>query len=219
MRLPDFNQHEGMLCLRRQMNARRPGHFVLFDASKHLTGQERSRLENQGVKTSFDSLRVLPDQTLAIKNGRVLVFFLSEDPVLTAHDRYGVSHHGSEMRVRAPETQENLPSQRAKAFFHVAACKNLQQRHTAPLVATTRLTSPFPVPGATSGHRSLSVCPDCLTLLAFKGFSLTRNRKIRYSEQLLRHFQLQDFFRVYTLYPVRLEGLSSLSVSSHSKPL
>lgn len=191
MKLPDFNDHEGMLSLRRQMNARRPGHFVLFDASKHLTGQERSQLENQGVITSYGSLRVLPDQTLAVKNGRVVAFFAGNN---TPH------------KEKAYGEKNAQPQQKEKEFFHVAACSTLQSRHQEALVATTCLTSPFPVPGMESKRRSLTVCPDCLTLLAYRGFSLTRNRKIRYSENLLRGFQLQDFFRVYTLYPVRIEG-------------
>ncbi len=186
MKLPDFNHHEGMLSLRRQMNARRPGHFVLFDASKHLTGQERSQLENQGAITSFDSLRILPDQTLAIKNGRVIVFFAEEKA--------------------AQKVGETQVKRKEKEFFHVASCRTLQARHKEALIATTCLTSPFPLPGADNKRRSLTVCPECLTLLSYKGFSLTRNRKIRYSENLLRNFQLQDFFRVYTLYPVRIEG-------------
>ncbi|SEF70639.1 hypothetical protein [Oceanospirillum linum] len=186
MRLPDFNQHEGMLSLRRQMNARRPGHFVLFDASKHLTGQERSRLENQGIQTTYDSIRVLPDQTLAIKNGRVVVLFADEGVVQKAEGKPA--------------------SKRKKEHFHVAGCSVLQARHREPLVATTCLSSPFPVPGNEHKRRSLTVCPECLALLSYRGFSLTRNRRIRYSEGLLRGFQLQDFFRIYTLYPVRIEG-------------
>lgn len=185
MKLPDFNQHEGMLALRRQMNARRPGHFVLFDSSRHLTGQERSQLENQGVKTTYQSLRILPDQTLAIKNGRILVFFAEEEPVAITDD----------FPVRKKE----------KAFFHLANCAILQSRPKAALIATTCLNSPFPVPEAGEKRRSLTVCPECLSLLGYKGFSLTRNRKIRYSEILMRNFQLQDFFRVYTLYPVRVK--------------
>ena len=190
MKLPDFNQDEGLLSLRRQMNARRPGHFVLFDAGKHLTGQERSQLENRGLRTSVDSLRVLPDQTLAIKNGRVIVYFESNP---TSHGKH--------------PSEDTEPAQRpAKEHFHVAGCPVLEARHREPIIATTCLTSPFPVPGKEIKRRSLTVCPECLTLLAYKGFSLTRNRKIRYSELLLRSFQLQDFFRVYTLYPVRIEG-------------
>lgn len=191
MKLPDFNRDEGMLSLRRQMNARRPGHFVLFDASKHLSGQERSQLENQGVTTSYDSLRVLPDQTLAIKNGRVIVFFAGNST-------------SNKEKTSGRKTMQ--PQKKEKEFFHVAACSVLRDRHQEALIATTCLTSPFPVPGMESKRRSLTVCPECLTLLAYKGFSLTRNRKIRYSENLLRNFQLQDFFRVYTLYPVRIEG-------------
>lgn len=178
MKLPDFSEDRGFLALRQQMNARRPGHFVLFDATRHLTGQERARLENQGLATTLDQLRILPDQTLAMKNGRVLVY--------TAQ-----------------------PAAKGKRdLFHVAACATLHARPAEPLIATTCQSSPFPVPDQAQ-RRSLSVCPQCLTELGYKGFSLTRNRRIRYSEQLLKHFQLSAFFRTYTLYPVRIEGSRS----------
>ena len=186
MKLPDFNQHPGFLELRRRMGAKRLGHFVLFDAGKHLSGKERAQLENRGMITSLEELRLLPDYTLAIKNGRVLVYPLESG-----------------------------------RHFHLAACPVLLSNSRQPLVATTCLHSPFPFPSPFAlkekeqgqdrdqdqpKRKSLSVCPQCLNVLAYKGFSLTRNRKIRYSEQLLRHFQLPDFFRIYTLYPVRIEG-------------
>lgn len=175
MRLPDFSQDPALQALRQQMAAHRIGHFRLFDASKHLTGQERAVLERRGIKTTAEQLRLLPDHTLALKNGRVLVFFSDE----------GVG--------------------KKKGHFHLAACSSVLAEPKRSLVATTCLTSPFPVPEEDK-RRSLSVCPDCLELLGYKGFSLSRNRRIRYSEQLLRHFQLAEFFRVYPLFPVRIEG-------------
>jgi len=188
MELPDFNQDEGLLHLRREMGAKRLGHFVLFDGSKHLTGQERSLLENQGIKTSLEGIRILPDHTLAIKNGRVVVYFLN-----------------AELTRSQSLNQGQKKNHNRKEYVHVAACKVLQDNARETLVATTCQSSPFPMPDD-SKRRSLSICPDCLSLLAYKGFSLTRNRRIRYSEQLIRRFQLADFFRVYTLYPVRIEG-------------
>lgn len=175
MKLPDFNQDKNLLDLRRRMDARRPGHFVLFDAGRHLTGQERATLENRGIITSYEQLRVLPDRTLAIKNGRILVYTVQED------------------------------ASPGRKYFHLAACEHLQAMYQEKLVATTCQHSPFPLPDSAS-YRSLRVCPACLHLLAYRGFSLTRNRRLRYSEHLRRHFRLQDFFKVYPLYPVRIEG-------------
>lgn len=171
MKLPDFNQFEPVLDLRRQMAATKAGHFELFDPDKHLTGEERSRLENRGVAVTLDALRILPDMTLAIKNGRVVVF-------------------------------EKEKSAGKRAFFHLALCPELESLSDNTLIATTCQSSPFPVL-ADKKRRSLSVCPECLELLGYKGFSLNRNRRIRYSEQLMRHFELADFFRLYPLYPIR----------------
>lgn len=184
MQLPDFDQFEPLLELRRQMDAKKLGHFELFDPALHLTGEERSRLENQGMATTLGQLRALPDMTLAVKNGRVVVF-------------------------------EQQHEKGKKQHFHVALCPRLealaesspQQSPQPSLIATTCLHSPFPVLNHQK-RRSLSVCPDCLALLGYKGFSLTRNRRIRYSEQLLRYFELTDFFKVYTLYPIRNLNLS-----------
>ena len=181
MQLPDFDQFEPLLELRRQMDARKLGHFELFDPALHLTGEERSRLENQGMAITLSQLRILPDMTLAVKNGRVVVF-------------------------------EQMYEKGKKQHFHVALCPKLEMSADfgspqVPLVATTCLHSPFPVLNHQK-RRSLSVCPDCLAMLGYKGFSLTRNRRIRYSEQLLRYFELTDFFKVYTLYPIRNLTLS-----------
>lgn len=184
MQLPDFDQFEPLLELRRQMDAKKLGHFELFDPALHLTGEERSRLENQGMAVTLSQLRILPDMTLAIKNGRVVVF-------------------------------EQQHEKSKKQYYHVALCPRLealaeqgtQQSPQPSLIATTCLHSPFPVLNHQK-RRSLSVCPDCLALLGYKGFSLTRNRRIRYSEQLLRYFELTDFFKVYTLYPIRSLNLS-----------
>lgn len=171
MKLPDFSEFEPILTLRKEMGATRLGHFELFDPHKHLTGEERTKLEQHGVLIQRQSLRLLQDHTLAIKNGRVIVFKLA--------------HESGK-----------------KQYYHVANCPVLQAIGDDKLIATTCLHSPFPVLDPHK-RRSVSICPDCLTLLGYRGFSLVRNRRIRYSEQLLRQFQLTDFFKLYTLYPVR----------------
>lgn len=187
MKLPDFNHFEPVLELRRQMAAVKTGNFELFDPEKHLTGQERSRLENQGINVRLNDIRVLPDSTLAIKNGRVLVF------------------------------QKDAPMEKqARQHFHLALCPVLESAPEQSLVATTCLSSPFPVLDD-KNRRSLSVCPECLSLLGYKGFSLTRNRRIRYSEQLMRHFDLASFFKLYPLYPVRYMSLQPTHEQSPSE--
>ena len=72
MKLPDFRNFESFNELRKKVGTQGLGYFESFDLVSHLTGTERSALENPGVLLKADGLRVLPDQTLAIKNNRVL---------------------------------------------------------------------------------------------------------------------------------------------------
>ena len=72
MKLPDFRNFESFNELRKKVGTQGLGYFESFDLASHLTGTERSALENPGVLLKADGLRVLPDQTLGIKNNRVL---------------------------------------------------------------------------------------------------------------------------------------------------
>ncbi|WP_416885431.1 hypothetical protein [Marinospirillum sp.] len=74
MQLPDFTQFAPFKQLRKTMGARRTGHFELFDPQRHLTGQERSQLDQQGRRLRLDQLRALADGTWAYKNTRLAVY-------------------------------------------------------------------------------------------------------------------------------------------------
>ena len=74
MRLPDFRNFEFFNELRKKVGIQGLGYFELFDLASHLTGTELSALEKPGVLLKADGLRVLPNQTLAIKNNRVLAY-------------------------------------------------------------------------------------------------------------------------------------------------
>ena len=58
-----------------------------------------------------------------------------------------------------------------------------------------------------SGEISVSqhgfvVCKHCLHKLRYKDFDEFRNRKRGYSEKVLKSFRLEEFFALYTLYPL-----------------
>ena len=78
MKLPDFRNFESFNELHKKVGTQGLGYFELFDLASHLTGTERSALENPGVLLKADGLRVLPDQSLAIKNNRVLAYIPDE---------------------------------------------------------------------------------------------------------------------------------------------
>lgn len=93
MKLPDFSEFIPFRNLRQAMGARRPGHFVLFDPQRHLTGRERSELDQQGRQLPLARLRRLADDTWGLKNTRLLVyrsdqpyFHLAQCPVTQSWD-------------------------------------------------------------------------------------------------------------------------------------
>ena len=165
MKLPDFTEFEPFKQLRLSMGARKAGHFELFNPDKHLTGRERSELDQQGKQLALQRLKRYADNTWGSKNTRLTVY-LTE-----AND------------------------------YHLAQCTVTQGWQTNQTVwVSTRRTGNLPL-----GDKSTSrqVCAECLQLLNYKGFDLQKNRKIAYSKNLIKIFSREEFFRIYTLYPVQ----------------
>ena len=73
MSLPDFTEFDPFNSLRARMGTDRLGFFELFDPTLHLTGVERSDLDQQGLWVGQSDLRALLDFTLVYKNSRVLI--------------------------------------------------------------------------------------------------------------------------------------------------
>lgn len=71
--LIDFSDFEPFNELRLKMGAEKLGHFEMFDPKVHLTGEERSLLENSTMRIEQDQLLCLLDFTLVYKNSRVLL--------------------------------------------------------------------------------------------------------------------------------------------------
>lgn len=185
MELLDFTEFEAFNRLREKMGTDRLGYFELFDPAIHLTGQERSQLESPGLLMKPESVKVLPDKTLAIKNSRVLAYVPSEN---WFRDR------------------------REYPAYHVAMCTELEElKREHPeqeVMVTTRLSDDYELvklrPGGELSmiNHGFVVCKNCLHALRYKDFDLYRNRKRGYSQKVLGDFNLRDFYRLYQQYPL-----------------
>ncbi len=185
MELLDFTEFEAFNRLREKMGTDRLGYFELFDPAIHLTGQERSQLESPGLLMKSESVKVLPDKTLAIKNSRVLAYVPSEN---WFRDR------------------------REYPAYHVAMCTELEElKREHPeqeVMVTTRLSDDYELvklrPGGELSmvNHGFVVCKNCLHALRYKDFDLYRNRKRGYSQKVLGDFNLRDFYRLYQQYPL-----------------
>ena len=189
MELLDFTEFEAFNQLREKMGADKLGYFELFDPAVHLTGNERSELENTGLLLRLDQLRVLPDQTLAIKNSRVLMY----------------------------NPDENWYRQRREyPTYHVARCSLLEEtgkeQPGLEYLVTTRQSDDYDLLKIRSGGdvsvsvHGFVVCKHCLHRLRYKDFDEFRNRKRGYSQKVLSEFSLKEFYRLYQQYPLSFKG-------------
>lgn len=165
MKLPNFTEFEPFKVLRLKMGARKAGHFELFNPDKHLTGKERSELDQQGKQLPLHRLKHFADATWGLKNTRIAVYL------------------------------------EAATDYHLAQCPLTQSWTNNQMVwVSTRRTGDLPLGNESSSRQ---ICAECLQLLNYKGFDLQKNRKIAYSKNLIKTFSREEFFRVYTLYPVQ----------------
>ncbi len=185
MELLDFTEFEPFNALRQKMGTDRLGYFELFDPDIHLTGEERSRLATSGELLPLEAIKVLPDNTLAIKNSRVLAYIPSEN---WFRDR------------------------REYPTYHLARCAELDEisrdhPHQEFLV-TSRIAEDYELMKLRAeGELSVVahgfvVCKHCLHNLRYKNYDQYRNRKRGYSQKVLNEFSLSEFFRLYQQYPL-----------------
>lgn len=185
MELLDFKEFEPFNALREKMGTDQLGFFELFDPEIHLTGEERSLLESQGMLKPLRDIKVLPDKTLAVKNSRVLIYIPSEN---WFRDR------------------------RAYPTYHLARCSELEElsaEHAEQeYLATTRIAEDFDLMKMRQGgevsvvSHGFVVCKHCLHTLRYKNFDEFRNRKRGYSQKVLSEFNLKEFYRLYQQYPL-----------------
>ena len=75
MKLPDFLEFEPFNELRAKIGTDKLGYFEVFDAQRHLTGEDRAELRTQGIWVTRSQLQYLGDRTLAYKNSRVALLY------------------------------------------------------------------------------------------------------------------------------------------------
>lgn len=185
MELLDFTEFEPFNSLRERIGTDQLGYFELFDPAVHLTGSERSELETSGLLRPFSAIKVLPDNTLAIKNSRVLIYNPDE----------------SWYRAR-----------REYPTFHVAKCSQLdemaKEQPDLEYLVTTRVAEDYellkirPSGDVSVASHGFVVCNHCLHKLRYRDYDEFRNRKRGYSQKVLKEFRLADFFRLYQMYPL-----------------
>lgn len=185
MELLDFTEFEAFNKLREKMGTDRLGYFELFDPAIHLTGEERSQLEGNGLLLPLEEVKVLPDNTLAIKNSRVLIYIPSENW---------------------------FRERREYPTYHLARCSSLdeiaREHPQQEFLVTTRIAEDYELMKLRSEgdvsvvSHGMVVCKHCLHKLRYKNFDEFRNRKRGYSQKVLNEFRLQDFFRLYQQYPL-----------------
>ena len=181
----DFTEFQPFNTLREKVGTDRLGYFELFDPDIHLTGEERSRLENQGMLLPLDDVKTLPDRTLAIKNSRVLIYIPNENW---------------------------FRNKREYPTYHVARCSELEELSAElseqEFLATTRIAEDYDLMKMRQGgevsvvSHGFVVCKHCLHTLRYKNFDEFRNRKRGYSQKVLSDFSLKEFFKLYQQYPL-----------------
>jgi len=185
VKLPDFRDFQSFNELREKIGTEEFGYFELFDPAVHLTGAERSVLENPGMLLKADGLRVLPDKTLAIKNSRVLVY---------VPDEIWYRNH------------------REYPTYHLAWCSQLEaqlvEHPVLEYLVTTKISDDYKLLKIrNSGEVSLSehglvVCKHCLHTLRYRDYDEFRNRRRGYSQKVLNEFSLKSFYHFYQQYPL-----------------
>jgi len=193
VKLPDFRDFQSFNELREKIGTKEFGFFELFDPVIHLTGSERSALENPGMLLRANELRVLPDKTLAIKNSRVLAY-IPDETWYRNHREYPT--------------------------YHIAWCSRLDaqlaEHPVLEYLVTTKMSDDYKLLKIRGrGEISLSeyglvVCKHCLHTLRYRDFDEFRNRRRGYSQKVLNEFSLKDFYRFYPQYPLSF-GKSALT--------
>ena len=189
MELKNFTEFEPFNALRKKMGTEQFGYFELFDPVLHLTGTERSQLEQVGVLQKLAAVKVLPDQTLAMKNSRVLAYNPDEN-WYRVHREYPT--------------------------YHIAFCARLEAMKSAQfdleLLLTSKIADDYPLltirPGgevSVAAH-GVVVCKHCLHRLRYKDFDEFRNRRRGYSQKVLQEFSLHEYYRLYQQYPLSFGG-------------
>lgn len=182
MKLPDFLKDPDLNELRERMGATDLGTFRLAVNPYRFTMKELEALIGEGIDLeSLDQVRTLEDRTLGYKDRRVFLY-----------------------RRDVPLPAERRPTAAELPHFHVANCANVRRLRAAPKPArhaiAARDDGGFAVNllCGTEVHESierLPVCGDCLSELAFDGYSESLPGDLRV--RALAGFTVTRFFGRY----------------------
>jgi hypothetical protein len=183
MKLPDFLKDPELNDLRERMGATDLGTFRLAVNPYRFTMKELEALIGEGIDLeSLEQVRSLEDHTLGYKDRRVFLY-RREVPVLAER--------------RAPTLAE-LP------HFHVANCANVRRLRASPTPArhaiAAREDGGFSVnllcgTEVRTSLERLPVCADCLSELAFDGYSESLPGELRV--RAMAGFTVTRFFGRY----------------------
>lgn len=105
------------------------------------------------------------------------------------------------------------------SVYHLAQCQESKQ-HEYVYISTKR-EGDLPLIEQKTRTAPLEICGYCLQILGYKGFDLRKNRKVAYSQKILREFSRSEFFRLYRQYPINIEDLleKQTSITQNSMPV
>lgn len=225
MKLPNFADFKEFKNLRKKMNAIKDGVFELFDETKHLSGEERRKLE-KGIRLSSSQLKRMRDTTLRYKNTRVIIYaptnpnfyHIAECEILakifknsdSVHKKTNVDESTGLSASRFFENgllvftnlNEKYPNQvdlEKLNFKEDSAKKTIDE---AKKLEKTNETSNLSASRFFERNHSLKICRHCLQKINYKGFDMYQNRKFSYSENLAENFTKAEFFKEYKIYPL-----------------
>lgn len=214
MQLPDYALFPAFVDLRHRMEANKDGVFEIFDAAKHLTGEERRSLE-VGIWLDINQVKKLKDATLAYKNSRIMLY----TPSTPKNYHLAECELLSKLRTSASQISviKEQKNQQENTNEFLSKIQQDKPKETRVFVFTNlNETNPKPTDlqnlAYAKNHKSatsflveenkLSICKHCLQRLHYKGFDVYQNRRFAYSQELAEKFTKAEFFQEFKIYPL-----------------
>ncbi len=154
--------------------------FREFEAFNTL--RERMGADRLGYFEAFDPARHL--------TGEARLQLQTEGITVTPSDLWHLGDHTLAYRNSRVAL---LVNQR----IHVTRC-----REAAKFASGTVVSTDDAIAHLFGEEKAVSACPDCLHQLRFQRLDLSKERRQRHNEDLLRRFRLADFFAEYPDYPL-----------------